>query len=251
MGTVRVVSPLFQRLKLPQVKMLALEDVTPSDALRLMGTSCHLTSFTLHRALLSTSIATATRLPLLALQSLEILDSYAFLDHIYVPGLTSLTVKSERSKENLGPYLQPLLEKSNPPLLSIDMDTVRMSPEDLVSCFEMLPGVETLRLQNCSVSDVVLEELAIPRLVGGQHAGWLLPQLKEISLLYNHFRSPALIKFLRCRDAALSADPVDGVLAPSSRIEGKVGFYNDRHLEEDDDEIIKSFGISIMRPIIR
>ncbi|KAI0321886.1 hypothetical protein OF83DRAFT_1031410, partial [Amylostereum chailletii] len=106
-------------------------------------------------------------------------DFTELLHHIETPSLRTLNLRSVQDPQNFphaptGAAILSLLQRCSPPLVNLVLHDVDLPGSDFVSCFKLLPHLETLHLHETEVADEVFGTLK------GPHG--LCPKLKSLDL---------------------------------------------------------------------
>jgi len=241
---------LIQKLVLPQLQHLELDNTPPDIILRLMASS---------DAILSTKIRmfpgdAGSSLPLhippslsapVSVPTLESLvsdcdiNAASILDHLHTPSLTSLFLSNH--DYSTPPYpLFRFIQRSNPPLLFLALVNVPINDVDLIQCFGMLSSLEKLRLYLSPISDAVLQALTeihhVERDSENGSAMYLLPHLDFVWLEYSsNLTATEIVKFFVARSSLNQA-------RPSCIARGNI---SGNQMEQDEIETLQSLGVNV------
>lgn len=213
------VHPLLQLLTLPNAQEIVMREVSFDALQRLVTSSTQLNTLFVDQ--IQAAPETYSEMSLSTLRSIEIQNSERFLDHLVAPSLQKLSAYGFQHRDscNLG-SLRGFVERSAPPLVSLELFYVKITDEELIECFEGLALLESLRMVGCpNISDAIFHALATSPFES-ERTNWLLPQLRTLCIFENSKITPSgFIQLLRSRNG-------EGTSTSSSppRIEGGVGF---------------------------
>ncbi|KDQ19680.1 hypothetical protein BOTBODRAFT_62968 [Botryobasidium botryosum FD-172 SS1] len=228
--------PYQRRLALPNVEELRLEVIPFDVALRFVSNTSRLRTLILLKVEEQPHTYTA-RHSFPALTSLNTSLFSGALDTIHAPKLVFLTIVGSISNSALSPApVRRLVDRSAPPLISLDLQNVEIPDDDLLWCFERLSRLQSLALHACSTSDIVLHALAIP--LPDQNTP-LLPRLNRIYFVYNdNITAAGVIAFLASRNGPSQS-------AESPKVEGFIQLSGSAELHEYEE--MESYGLSVAR----
>lgn len=137
-------------------------------------------------------------------------DLNGFLAHIHAYNLRELHLRSleniYRHQEPIGPTLLQFLDTSHPPLQTLELHDIDLTPDNFKRCFAALPGLRLLRLHESSISDGTI------RLLAGREA--MCPKLTQLELRWcSHLDGGALVDLVKDRadvimDRNVAVEPI-------------------------------------------
>ncbi|KDQ17425.1 hypothetical protein BOTBODRAFT_172469 [Botryobasidium botryosum FD-172 SS1] len=195
---------LIRQLVLSHVQHLFLHNLPIDSTLRLISSSDAITSATISRippaeeSRLSSAPVSIPTLESLALY-FECID---LLDDLDTPGLTSLTLANAQGHRSPLFSISRFIQRSNPPLLFLDLKGTVMNDAELIRCFGMLPSLKKLRLFSCWVSNAVLRALSEQVGENGSTAPRFLPRLEFVWIEYMpRLAAAAIVQFFVSRSS--------------------------------------------------
>ncbi|KDQ09175.1 hypothetical protein BOTBODRAFT_179192 [Botryobasidium botryosum FD-172 SS1] len=230
---------LLRRLTLPSVQELSIHDTPFEIVHQLISSSADLRKAFLRRAAVASGVPI---LPLLRLTSLRIIDHIEILEYLHLPQLESLVLgdvewPSHWPPDSIGRSLLTLIERSAPPLVFLELISIDIPDDILLSCLKQLPHLEELHLCEYPMTDSLVRALSAPSEPTTHYA--FLPRLKKFKFYLTNITPNAFIEFIASRvGSALPADAT-GVLP---LIEGKITFEYDMPVTEEEYLGIQSYG---------
>ncbi|KDQ17094.1 hypothetical protein BOTBODRAFT_224854 [Botryobasidium botryosum FD-172 SS1] len=175
----------LHRLSLPRVQTFRVGNIPYDIAYSLVSPSTQLTSASISD-LVGEVPQHASIITFPNLSSLYLGGSLELLGCMSTPHLNALTL-TEDNVDHQPPaseLLRGLIERPNPLVHELRLYNIGFSDEEAIWCLRRLPHIETLRIQGCLVSDVILHALEIPP-PSEQGVDIPLPRLKWAMFILN------------------------------------------------------------------
>ncbi|TDL19824.1 hypothetical protein BD410DRAFT_841788 [Rickenella mellea] len=126
------------------------------------------------------------------------IDPCLLFDQIFLPSLATLKVTMYGFSTSEWQHLLPLLKRSRPPLLSLELDGVPMTEQTLIECLSYMPKLTELTFGGIDCSDSTLVALTVDNDEGVPSAN-LCPLLQVIGIGTSSFSAIALKNMILSR----------------------------------------------------